>query len=94
MQHYTKQFHHCFVQGMLQILTTQHLVFKNFESPDSGTKHHKTLLQKIIRIIFKQGQATGGLQLCSQTILCDFLAEFETNSDITSYIFKDKQNTV
>lgn len=29
--------------------------------------------------------------MCSQTVLCDFLKEFEKNPDLTSYIFKDKQ---
>ena len=45
----------------------------------------------MIKIIFKQGYATGGLQMCSQTILCDFHNEFEKNPDLTTYIFKDKQ---
>lgn len=57
-------------------------------------KNKKTLLQKIIKIIFKQGQAFGGLQLCSQTILCDFLKEYERNPELEDYVFKDKRLAV
>lgn len=70
------------------------MILSKHESPECSGKHQKTLLQKIIKIVFKQGQSTGGLQLCSQTILSDFLHQFEKDSDITSYIYKEKQNTV
>ena len=41
------------------------------------TKGRKTILQKVIRMVFKQGFNTGGLLMCSQTIICDFLKEYE-----------------
>lgn len=53
VQHYySKLFHHCMVQGLLQILTSQHSVLASFETPD---KNKKTILQKVIKIVFKQG---------------------------------------
>jgi uncharacterized Ntn-hydrolase superfamily protein len=84
-------FHHCVVQGLLQILTSHHRMLSTFEQPE---KNRKTLLEKIIKIVFKQGVSFGGLQLCSQTILCDFLKEFEKDSSIEEYIFKDKAEIV
>lgn len=54
-------------------------------------KNRKSILQKIIKIIFKQGMAYGGLPLCSQTILCDFLKEYEKNPYIDRYVFQDKK---
>lgn len=57
-------------------------------------KNKKTILQKVIKIVFKQGQAFGGLQLCSQTILCDFLKEYESNEAMQEYVFKDKRTIV
>ena len=74
---------------MLQILTTQHQILHLHESQDD-TKGRKTLLQKVIRMVFKQGFNTGGLLMCSQTIICDFLKEYELCTGIQSYIFKDK----
>ena len=86
--YYSKLFHHCMVQGLLQILTNQHQILSTFETPD---KNKKTILQKIIKIIFKQGQAFGGLALCSQTILCDFLKEYEKGHHMEKYVFEDKK---
>lgn len=85
VQHYySKLFHHCMVQGLLLILTNQHEVLSTLEMQE---KNRKTILQKIIKIIFKQGMAYGGLPLCSQTILCDFLKEYEKNPFIERYVF-------
>ena len=86
---YQKQFNHCFVQGMLQILTVQHQILTLHESQEE-TKGRKTILQKVIRMVFKQGFNTGGLLMCSQTIICDFLKEYELCTGIQSYIYKDK----
>lgn len=89
VQHYySKLFHHCMVQGLLQILTHQHEMLSTFEMQD---KNRKTTLQKIIKIIFKQGMAYGGLPLCSQTILCDFLKEYERSPHMEEYVYKDKR---
>ena len=86
-----RMFHHCVVQGMLLILTCRHHLLSTFEQPE---KHQKTLLQKIIRVVFKQGFTFGGLQLCSQTILSDFLREYERAEDISTYVYKDKQTII
>uniref|UniRef100_A0A7S3IZD4 Uncharacterized protein n=1 Tax=Strombidium inclinatum TaxID=197538 RepID=A0A7S3IZD4_9SPIT len=88
--HYTKLFHHSFVQGMLLVLTSQHELINLAEVQEN--RHHRTLLQKIIKLIFKQGQHS--LVHCSQTILRDFLREFERNASISTYIFKDKQEMI
>mmetsp|Transcript_6390 Transcript_6390/g.10836 ORF Transcript_6390/g.10836 Transcript_6390/m.10836 type:complete len:208 (-) Transcript_6390:74-697(-) len=92
--HYSMLFQHCFVQGMLQILSAHHPVISTYEGYESQTKGHRSLLQEMIRIIFKHGGGQKGLQMCSQTILCDFLKEFERHSNLTQYIFKNKQQIV
>jgi len=56
--YYSKMFHHCVVQGLLQILTSQHQILSTLELQEKG---RKTLLQKILKIVFKQGQVFGGL---------------------------------
>ena len=56
------------------------------------------MTQKFVKIIFKQGFQQGSLSLCSQTILCEFVAEYEAKDNdedkISSYIFKDKFTTI
>lgn len=56
------------------------------------------MIQKIVKIIFKQGNQAGSLGLCSQTVLIEFLSEYQSKDNefdkISSYIFKDKYEMV